>query len=87
MSYEPNADLAIEIARRVGQGAARDYAARLQEVAPPQHEELLGCFIVGLQETVQGLVLGASDNVAQVVDCAIAAFVDEAARWPVDRAA
>lgn len=80
MSYEPNANAAIEIASRVGRGAGRDYASRLHEVAPLQQEEFLGCFIVGLEETIAGMV--ASDNVAQIVDVAIEAFVDEAARWP-----
>lgn len=87
MSYEPNANAAIEIACRVGRGAARDYAARLHEVAPPKQEEFLGCFIVGLEETIQGMVSGATDNVAQVVDSAIQAFVDEVARWPLENAA
>jgi hypothetical protein len=87
MSYEPNANAAIEIACRVGRGAARDYAARLHEVAPPQQEEFLGCFIVGLEETIEGMVSGAGDNVGQIVDFAIQAFVDEAARWRIDNAA
>jgi hypothetical protein len=86
MSYEPNANVAIEIACRVGRGAARDYASRVREVAPPQQEEFLGCFIVGLEETIAGLVPGASDNVAQIVDFAIKAFVDEAALLPADNA-
>jgi hypothetical protein len=85
MSYEPNADVAIEIACRVGRGAARDYASRLHEVAPPQQEEFLGCFIVGLEETITGMVSGAS--VSQIVDVAIEAFVEEAARWPAQSAA
>lgn len=87
MSYEPNADAAIEIACRVGRGAARDYAARLHEVAPPKQEEFLGCFIVGLEETIEGMVAGAGDNVPRIVDVAIQAFVDEAARWRIDNAA
>ena len=87
MSYEPNANAAIEIACRVGRGAARDYAARLREVAPPEQEEFLGCFIVGLEETIAGMVSDAGDNVAQIVDVAIEAFVDEVARWPAESAA
>jgi hypothetical protein len=84
MSYEPNANAAIEIACRIGRGAARDYASRLHEVAPLQQEEFLGCFIVGLEETIAGMIAGAGDNVAQIVDVAIEAFVDEAARWPAE---
>lgn len=87
MSYEPNADVAIEIACRVGRGAARDYASRLHEVAPPQQEEFLGCFIVGLEETITGMVSGAGDSVSHIVDVAIEAFVEEAARWPAQSAA
>lgn len=85
MSYEPNANAAIEIACRVGRGAARDYALRVREVAPPQQEEFLGCFIVGLEEAIAGVVPSAAHN-PQIVDFAIKAFVDEAALLPVDGA-
>jgi hypothetical protein len=86
MSYEPNANAAIEIACRVGRGAARDYATRVREVAPPQQEEFLGCFIVGLEETIAGMVPATGANVSQIVDFAIKAFVDEAALWPAESA-
>lgn len=73
---------AYDLALRVGRGAARDYVAQRRDIAPEQQEELLGCFIIGMEEALSGLIAGRDETLPDIVEAAIEAFVEESDRWP-----
>ncbi|WP_363348500.1 hypothetical protein [Methylocystis echinoides] len=81
-----NLNAAYDMALRVGRGAARDYVARRRDVAPERQEEFLGCFIVGLEDTLAGMIPSENGAFADILDAAIEAFVAEADRWPAPAA-
>jgi len=82
MSCEYSLNDAYDLALRVGRGAARDYVAQRRDVAPDQQEELLGCFIIGLEEALTGVIQGRDETLSDIVEAAIEAFVEESHRLP-----
>jgi hypothetical protein len=77
---------AYDLAMRVGRGAARDYVRERQAIAPGQEDELLGMFIIGLEEALTSVIDGRDGVVADILEAAIEAFVSEADRWPATAA-
>jgi hypothetical protein len=79
-----NAD--YDMAMRVGRGAGRSYSESRRDLAPERHEELLGCFIIALEDALAGVI--ASDHRAfpDMIEAAIEAFVAEADRLPTPAA-
>lgn len=73
---------AYDLALRVGRGAARDYVRERREVAPERQDELLGVFIIGLEEALTSVISGRDEALPDIVEAAIEAFVAEADRWP-----
>jgi hypothetical protein len=82
ISCDHTVNEAYDLALRVGRGAARDYVRERQAIAPGQADELLGMFIIGLEEALASVIEGRAGVMADILEAAIEAFVSEADRWP-----
>ncbi len=82
ISCDRTLNQAYDLAMRIGRGAARDYVRDRQDVAPEGQDELLGVFILGLEEALASVIETREGVFADIVEAAIEAFVSEADRWP-----
>ncbi len=73
---------AYDLAMRIGRGAARDYVRERRAVTPAQEDELLGVFIIGLEDALASVIQRRDGVFADIVEAAIEAFVSEADRLP-----
>lgn len=82
ISCEHTPNEAYDLALRVGRGAARDYVRERRAVAPAEEDELLGVYIIGLEEALSSMIRVREGLFADILEAAIEAFVAEADRWP-----
>jgi hypothetical protein len=82
ISCDRTLNQAYDLAMRIGRGAARDYVRDREGVAPERQDELLGVFILGLEEALSSVIEAREGVFADIFEAAVEAFVSEADRWP-----
>lgn len=86
MPRQRNLNADYDMAMRVGRGAGRNFVESRRDVTPERQEELLGCFIVALEDTLAGMIPSDHRAFPDIVDAAIEAFVAETERRPAPAA-